>query len=221
MTGQTWAFDVLTCTRNRVNISQTYTRLWNFDKNIPLGLCVPLLTDSALAHAWREWALPVFMIFGVLKYVEVYRTENSKFPQDEEGGRRREEEEHPLANVASSQFPLKGSDAIRFWIWTVDNRWTRGWMRPLDTCPLLSPTEGRQLVFMLSPPTGWRDLRPQGTWTHSAWTQQGLFRAHFLSGSRRPESSPREGKKALWLPLSKRLPQLLHCRWDCKEKVLP
>lgn len=34
-----------------------------------------------------ERALPVFMIFGVLKYVEVYRNENSKFPQDEEGGR--------------------------------------------------------------------------------------------------------------------------------------
>lgn len=52
------------------------------------------------------------MNFGVLKYVEVYRTENSKFPQDEEGGRGASTSK---CCILSSQFPsITGSDAIRF-----------------------------------------------------------------------------------------------------------
>lgn len=52
-------------------------------------LALVLLAHPALPHGC-EWVLFI-VVFRVLKYMKVYRTEHSQFPEDEEGEGRRKE----------------------------------------------------------------------------------------------------------------------------------
>lgn len=82
-------------------------------------------------------------------------------------------------------------------------------MRLLDVC-LLVVSHRREGGWSLCPATH-RLARAEA---RGAGSQEPIF----PRGSRRPESAPREGEKALWLTLCKGLPCVVHCR---RRKPLP
>lgn len=63
--------------------------------------CGPLLADAALPHGC-EWVLLIVHGFRVLKYMQVYRIESSKFPEDDVGEGRRKGSIHK-----DTQLPIR------------------------------------------------------------------------------------------------------------------
>lgn len=167
------AFNALMCLRNMQrrntvsSIPQTHLSmgLWQRTSYLALVSCGTLLAHSASPHGCER-----ALFTG---HLNVSRTENPTFPEDDEGeGRRkgsstRTHSFHLRSGLLPGQvlhfipvsFPWQGPDYIRCWIWTTGNQGTRGLLWPLGICLLVVSHRGVGVGLTFSLLTGWRGLR--------------------------------------------------------------